>query len=223
MEARIELGPTRREQYLNHEEFHSGVVEAINQLVEELVKPVKDPSSLTSHLENFFKPLPSSDKFDSKISQVCESVVSQLLVRLTSKHLNQIQSGVQSDEFRTFVQNLCQGLENALNGVLASLSEGDNHPLKTFLDQTDASSVLGKIYGANIVVLFAAWANEVVDFQVPEQGSFKTKGCCVPIVRILLEGILSIDHKKLGPATKEHIEGAAIALGAKRPEALKHL
>jgi hypothetical protein len=82
---------------------------------------------------------------------------------------------------------------------------------------------LGKIYGANILVLFAAWANGVEDFSVPEQGSFKTKGCCLPIVRILLEEILSIPHDILGPLTRKPIEGAAIALGAQQPEALKQL
>jgi len=220
----IRLVPTRSAQYLNQKEFHSGVVEAINQLLEELAKPEKDPSSLTQHLKNFFEPLRFSDKFDSNsVSQVCESVVSQLLVRLTEEDLNQVQSGVQSDEFSEFVQNLRQGLERALNNVLVSLSEGENHPLETFLKQTDASSVLGKIYGASILVLFAAWANGVEDFSVPGQESYKTKGCCIPLVRILLEETLSIPHKILGPATREHIEGAAIALGAKRPEALEQL
>jgi hypothetical protein len=141
MGAKIELVQTRSAQYLKHEEFQSGVVEAINQLVEELAKP-EDPSSLTQHLKNFFEPLSFSDKFDSNlVSQVSESVVSQLLVRLTEEDLNQIQSGVQSQEFREFVKNLRQGLERAFSNVLASLSEGENHPLKTFLDQTDASSV----------------------------------------------------------------------------------
>jgi len=223
METRIELVPTGREQYLKHEEFHSGVVEAINQLLEELAKP-EDPSSLTQQLKNFFEPLSFSDKFDSNsVSQVCESVVSQLLVRLTEEDLNQIQSGAQSHEFREFVKNLRQGLERAFNNVLASLSEGENHQLETFLKQTDASSVLGKIYGASILVLFAAWANGVEDFSVPGQESYKTKGCCIPLVRILLEEILCIDHKILGPATRKHIEGAAIFLGAKRPEALEQL
>jgi hypothetical protein len=226
MEAKIELVQTRSAQYLKHEEFHSGVVEAINQLLEELAKPEKDPSSLTSRLKEFFEPLRFSDKFDSNsVSQVCKSV-SRLLVPLTSEHLNQIQSGVRSDEFRLFVENLCQGLERAFNNVLASLPEGENHSLKTFLRQTNASSVLGKIYGATILVLFAAWAKGVVHFQVPGQESYETyqtKGCCVPLVRILLEEILRIPHDSLGPATREQIEGAAIALGAKRPEALEQL
>jgi len=217
MEARIDLVPTSRKKYLNHKEFHSGVVEAIKQLVEELAKPKKNPRSLASRLKKFFEPLRFSDKFDSNsVSQVCESV-SRLLVRLTEEDLNQIQSGVRSDEFKEFVKNLRQGLE----GVLESLSKDENHPLNTFLKQTDASSVLGKIYGANILVLFAAWANGVEDFSVPGQGSFITKGCCIPIVRILLEETLSIPHDTLKTATKDHIEGAAIALGAQRSEALE--
>jgi len=232
MQEEIRFVPTRREPNLNveinHENFHSSVVAAIDQLAiqieEELAKPEKDTSSLTQQLKNFFEPLSFSDKFDSNsVSQVCESVVSQLLVPLTAEDLKKIQPGLKSDEFRLFVENLCQGLESALNRVVASLPEDDNHPLKAFLNQTDASSVLGKIYGANILVLFAAWANGVEDFSVPGQGSFKTKGCCIPLVRILLEEILCIDHKILGPATREHIEGAAIALGAQQPEALKQL
>jgi hypothetical protein len=39
----IRLVPTRSAQYLNQKEFHSGVVEAINQLLEELAKPRKIP------------------------------------------------------------------------------------------------------------------------------------------------------------------------------------
>jgi len=232
MQEEINLVPTRRGQDLNHkinhENFHSGVVEAIKQLLtqleEELAKPEKDPSSLTQHLKDFFEPLRFSDKFDSNlVSQVCESVVSQLLVRLTEEDLNQVQSGVQSHEFREFVENLCDRLEEAFNQVLAKVRKGENHPLETFLNQTDASSVLGKIYGANILVLFAAWANGVEDFSVPGQGSFKTKGCCIPLVRILLEEILRIPHDTLGVATRKHIEGAAIFFGAKRPEALEQL
>jgi len=227
MEAEIRFVPTRREPNLNveinHENFHSGVVEAINQLVEELAKPKENRSSLTQRLKKFFEPLPFSNNFDSKISQVCEFVVSKLLDHLTSERLDQLQSGVKSEEFGKFVENLCQGLESALNGVLASLPEHENHPLKTFLNQTDASSVLGKIYGANILVLFAAWAKEVVDFQVPGQESYKTKGCCIPLVRILLEEILRIPHYNLGPATRKDIEGAAITLGAQRPKALEQL
>jgi hypothetical protein len=216
MQAEIRLVPTSREPNLNveinHEEFHSGVVEAINQLLEELAKPEKNPSSLTQHLKNFFEPLRFLDKFDSdSVSQVCKSV-SQLLVPLTEEDLNKIQSGVRSDDFGQFVKDLRHGLEKAFNRVLASLQEGENHPLKTFLNQTDASRVLGNIYGANILVLFAAWANGVVDFSVPGQGSFESKGCCLPIVRILLEEILSIPHDILGPATREPIEGAAIVL-----------
>ena len=214
MQAKIELVPTRSAQYLNQKEFHSGVVEAINQLLEELAKPEEDPSSLTQHLKNFFEPLGFSDKFDSNsVSQVCGSV-SQLLVRLTlvrltEEDLNQIRSGLQSDEFRKFVENLCDGLEEAFNEVLAKVPKGGNHLLNTFLKRTDASSVLGKIYGANILVLFAAWANGVEHFSVPGQESYKTKGCCVPLVRILLEEILRIPHDILGPQTKDHIEGAA--------------
>jgi len=50
MQEEIRLVSTRREPNLNvninHEKFHSGVVEAINQLVEQLAKPKKDPRSL---------------------------------------------------------------------------------------------------------------------------------------------------------------------------------
>jgi len=213
MEAKIEPVQTRNAQYLNDKDFHSGVVEAVNQLVEELAKPKKNPRSVTSRLKKFFEPLRFSNEFDSKISQVCGSV-SQLLVRLTlvrltEEDLNQIRSGLQSDEFRKFVENLCDGLEEAFNEVLAKVPKGGNHLLNTFLKRTDASSVLGKIYGANILVLFAAWANGVEHFSVPGQESYKTKGCCVPLVRILLEEILRIPHDILGPQTKDHIEGAA--------------
>jgi len=218
MSSPIEQVHLRRGQNLDFDSFYSGIKQIIGVLLDGVINPEASPEEEVRFLLNqLFEPFSSLKEFNGDlVDKVCESV-SQYIVGLTKEQIQQIRSGINSDGFREVVHNLYKGLEKTFDDVLARLAEADKHradkhALKAFLNQSDASSCLGKIYGATILVLAGAW------FQGEE-----IKGCCISLVRILVEKFLGIDHEYLGPSTRPHIERAAIILGAPQPEALKQL